>query len=176
MSEILRYEKWPSSMVSAIYLHGAGIGQKRKILKTLCNIQMSAVVRIFSKVKTCNVSFYKAIPEWTKTLHFLIEWKYFFHCTIENIHYFLYNTKNICIEFSELHTKQIHSLASPFFFSKYYLDKKKLQKNFLVKNYCRCSGSVDKILYQLISSSWPIHLIENWSTSCYPVPVSQLAN
>ena len=43
-----------------------------------------------------------------------------------------------------------------------------------VASYCHCNGSVDKILYQSISSSWSIQLIENWSTSCYPVPVSQL--
>jgi hypothetical protein len=31
--------------------------------------------------------------------------------------------------------------------------------------YCRCNGSVDKILHQFLSSIWSIHLIENWSTS-----------
>ena len=45
---------------------------------------------------------------------------------------------------------------------------------FLKNHYCCCNGSVDKILYQFISSSWSIHLIENWSTSSYPVSVSQL--
>jgi hypothetical protein len=39
--------------------------------------------------------------------------------------------------------------------------------------YCRSNGSVDKILHQFLSSSWSIHLIENWSTSCY-VWMSQL--
>ena len=42
------------------------------------------------------------------------------------------------------------------------------------KVYCHCNGSVDKILYQFISSSWSIQLIENRTTSCYSVPVSQL--